>query len=88
MHADTKAKLLSLESELQTKMQTLESKTQAELAAMKIEMRQLRQALMHGENEKRFVVDNVIQYIYNATLTYRVCVVICTSIRSAPEVLY
>ena len=60
MHADTKAKLLSLESELQTKMQTLESKTQAELAAMKTEMRQLRQALMHGENEERFVVDNAI----------------------------
>lgn len=60
MHADTKAKLLSLESELQTKMQTLESKTQAELAAMKTEMRQLRQSLMHGENEERFVVDNAI----------------------------
>ena len=47
MHAETKAELLALKSEAQAQ----ESKTQAELLAMKTEMRQMRQDLMHGENE-------------------------------------
>ena len=54
MHAETKAELLALKSEMQTlksktqtEMQTLESKTQVELLAVKTEMRQMK----HGENK-------------------------------------